>query len=206
MIWSMQHEVLDREEVLGPLLEAICGVPGFEAAAYDVNGRDQWRAFDWTHALVDGLTQRTQWLRISSVDGKSLAMIALGKHGEVPTMIMNLAGGQADGLDVLLSGWGSLFEQVDVGFAAIYSESWRNSLKAVGVEPVMGIVQAWNAEALPASYEEILEVVDGCDAMKRYRQKEVEILVLGAQERVVSREHALALGRLQALMAQDIEV
>ncbi len=206
IVWRLEHEVLDSEQVMGPLLDAICGVPGFEAAAYDVNGRDQWRGWERVHAVVDALTQRTQWLRIASVDGESLAMVAMGKHGEVPAMMMQLGGAAVAGLDELTVGWDTVFEAVGVAVGSLSSAVWRTALVDAGVvsgagdDEIVGMVQAWAVGGGPKELRAILEIVDRCAAMRRYKRGALDVVVLGEQERIVDDEHAVALRKVCALL------
>ncbi len=205
IVWRLDHEVLDSEQVMGPLLDAICGVPGFEAASYDVNGRDQWRGFERVHAVVDALTQRTQWLRIAGVDGVSLAMVAMGKHGEVPAMMMQLGAVDVGRMDELTADWGTVFEAVGVVYGSLSSAAWRSALVDAGVAvreqgESVGMVQAWGVGSEPANWLEIVAVVDRCEAMRRYQGGDLEILVLSDQEKIVDDEHAVALGTVSALL------
>lgn len=205
IVWRLEHEVLDSERVVGPLLDAICGVPGFVAAFYDVNGREQWRGFERVHAVVDALTQRTQWLRIASVDRVNLAMVAMGKHGEVPAMMMQLASFEMGGIDELTTDWGAMFETVGVAFGSLSSAAWRGALVDAGVAvreegESVAMVQAWGAGAEPKNFGAIVEIVDRCAAMRRYRRGALEVLVLGDQEKIVDEEHAVALEKVCALL------
>jgi hypothetical protein len=74
------------EAVARPLLELLEQLPGFGPARYDLNERQSWRSWELESAVVDLLTQRTQMFRVEGDGGT--AVIATGKHGETPTMII----------------------------------------------------------------------------------------------------------------------
>lgn len=74
------------ESVARPLLELLDAIEQFQPTRYTLNERDAWRAWDLEGAVVDLLTQRTLLFRVEG-DGGS-AVIATGKQGETPTLII----------------------------------------------------------------------------------------------------------------------
>jgi hypothetical protein len=74
------------ESIARGLLEILEGLEGFQPERYDLNERGSWRAWSLQSAVVDLLTQRTLMFRIEGTGGT--AVIATGKQGENPTMII----------------------------------------------------------------------------------------------------------------------
>ncbi|MBA2661255.1 MAG: hypothetical protein H0U74_03115 [Bradymonadaceae bacterium] len=207
MMWQLEHRVLDREQVVGPLLEEVCAVAGFRAHRYDMNARDQWRPFDAQRVVVDALTQRTQLLRIMSDDGVSMAMIAMGKHGEQPVVHMQLVGeAGASAAPVSLAGqWRELFERVPVRMASISSLEWREALSEAGIMASsqayhLGMVHAWHRAGRPAAIEQICALVGACASMEQFDVGEHLGLVLASVPRILSPQHAQTLRMLHQVL------
>ncbi len=85
-------DAIDGTAKIRPVLEWLEALPGFAPTRYDLNAMEHWRAWDLDRAVVDALTQRTQLFR---VEGTGVFMLALGKHGEPPTVALQW-NGEAD--------------------------------------------------------------------------------------------------------------
>lgn len=158
MIWELDgaQGALAQARRVGPVLEAMLGVPGLEPVRYDLNQHLNWRAFDVEKALVDTLTQRTQLVRIEGEADGVGCLLATGKHGEVPTAMFALPG--SVGVEALVEGWARLFERTEVQRAVVTWEGWREERRAAG-EGAPGSALAWRGARptgweAPAGYEE----------------------------------------------------
>jgi hypothetical protein len=58
---------------------------------YDLDLMGNWRPFSVERACIDALTQRTAMLRIEAEGGGALAMLAMGKRGEPPSLLVRFA-------------------------------------------------------------------------------------------------------------------
>jgi hypothetical protein len=88
-IITFNCQAFDTEERLTPVFDLLDAWEGFVPLDYDLNQMEQWRTWDRERALVDALTQRTQLFRVRG-EGGALAMVAMGKHGEPPTLIISV--------------------------------------------------------------------------------------------------------------------
>lgn len=84
---------IEDERVARPLLRFLEELPTFEPQSYDLNRKGLWRAWDLDRAVVDLLTQRTQLFEVRGDAGD--AVIATGKHGEPPTLMVHGASARA---------------------------------------------------------------------------------------------------------------
>ena len=88
-IITFSCQAFDTEERLRPVFDLLDSWSRFEPVDYDLNQMEQWRGWDSERAFVDALTQRTQLFRVRG-EGGALAMVAMGKHGEPPTLIISV--------------------------------------------------------------------------------------------------------------------
>ena len=114
-IITFRCQAFDTEERLGPVFDLLGNWAGFDPVDYDLNQMEQWRAWDRERAFVDALTQRTQLFRVRG-EGGALAMVAMGKHGEPPTLIISV---EAESEDAARTPWAhvprELVESVKLG-------------------------------------------------------------------------------------------
>lgn len=123
MIWELSSVPVTTERVARALVVGIEGIPGFEVDRYDLNQRGAYRAYDREHLVVDLLTQRTQVVRIDGKSPGAFAVIATGKHGEQPVMMMRWSPVDEDPW-VLTASWGDLFASLPLSRALLTSEAW----------------------------------------------------------------------------------
>lgn len=214
IIWQLEPHPLTDERVVRPLVEALSAMPGFAISRYDMNQREQWRPFDLEHAVVDALTQRTQLLSLADEQRGRVALIAMGKHGEQPAMLMRWSlapasgpgGSQAQGLEAelvrLTAGWDALFASVPVQQAFVTSAAWRAALLDADVPTLpgggqLGMVHGWTQAAAPAGLER-LSPLKGPTALRR--AKHHVALVASETGRVEDREHADELHRMHTTL------
>ncbi len=100
-IITFDCQAFDTEERLEPVWSLLERWDSLELADYDLNQMEQWRAWDPQRAWVDALTQRTQLFRARGP--RSLVMIAMGKHGEPPTVVVESTD-DIDELESMLAG------------------------------------------------------------------------------------------------------
>src|SRR5690606_30498318 len=132
-------------------------LPGLDATHYDLNRKGQWRPYELTHIVVDALTQRTQLLVIRGADAPAgqpgaQAMIALGKHGEQPTVIAQVPDRPGVARQ-LIEGWGDLFETLALESTTLSSGARRDALADAGIDaPNLGgaLAMAWDCAHIPA--------------------------------------------------------
>lgn len=86
--WRYRMGPVESQATARAILESVGDILSMEPAAYELNGRGQWRPFELQHLLIDMVTQRTQLVRLAeergSEDGGASVLIATGKHGEPP--------------------------------------------------------------------------------------------------------------------------
>ncbi|MFU8805949.1 MAG: hypothetical protein ACNA8W_19205, partial [Bradymonadaceae bacterium] len=133
MIWELEGGPLRTESVARVLVEEIEATPGFEPRRYDMNQRGVYRDYDRDHLVVDTLTQRTQIVRIESSTPGELAVVATGKHGEQPVMMMKWSPTHDDPLQVTAR-WDEVFERLPLGRALLSSPGWQS-----GAGPSLGL-------------------------------------------------------------------
>lgn len=85
---ELDLDAITDESVARALLLLATRLPGFEPLRYDLNRRGSFRGWDLDRAIVDLLTQRTQFFVIEGDAGEIL--IATGKHGEPPTVALTV--------------------------------------------------------------------------------------------------------------------
>lgn len=162
IIWRLRATVLTDEAELRALISAVVELPGMRAAQYDLNRKGQWRQFDLTHTVVDALTQRTQLLVIRGPgdreDASSAhAMIALGKHGEQPTVIIRLP--EAPGVAAQVMGeWGELYDAIELESTFLMSTARRATMSQAGIDaPAIGgaLAMAWHPARIPAGLRDL---------------------------------------------------
>ncbi len=83
-IIELDIDAITEGTVARALLTLVAHLPDFEPLRYDLNQRGSFRGWDFERAIVDLLTQRTQFFVIEGEGGE--VFIATGKHGEPPTM------------------------------------------------------------------------------------------------------------------------
>lgn len=145
-------QALDTEERLRPVFDAITAWPGFTPADYDLNQMGSWRGWDDRRAFVDALTQRTQLLRVRGRQPDALVMVAMGKHGEPPTLVIRHP---ADSPAAALQGWAHF---VDTPLAGMNLVDDDETLHATWPpEPddetvsLAGRSVAWRSDAAPGT-------------------------------------------------------
>lgn len=114
-IITFDCQAFDTEERLRPVFDLIEGWSGFRPTHYDLNQMEQWRAWDDERAFVDALTQRTQLVRIRGEEG-ALVMIAMGKHGEPPTIVFQI---DAPDAETATQPWEFIDEALVVGASLV---------------------------------------------------------------------------------------
>lgn len=87
IVIELELSAITEETVARALLQFLEALDGFEPRRYDLNQKQMWRAWDLDRAVVDLLTQRTQLFAVAGEGGT--ALIATGKHGEVPTVAVD---------------------------------------------------------------------------------------------------------------------
>lgn len=133
-IWKLRPDAIADESVARPLIEAVASLPGFEPDRYDLNQMESWRVFEVERAVVDALTQRTQLFRLGGESG--FGMIAMGKHGEQPTVVVRWA---APGLEAVWEGWDALFAAAPIEELTVTGQAWRAALRGHGVQAPMAV-------------------------------------------------------------------
>ena len=109
---------VEDEATLRPLLTLASEAGGAEFGRYDLNQMEHWRAWDLERAIIDAATQRTQFFR---ADGVGMLFLAMGKHGETPTVMLRLDGD----LDaVTLEPW---FDVPRVEQVRLSTPAWRSA-------------------------------------------------------------------------------
>ena len=141
IIWRLSADTLDTDDRVRPIFERIAASDVFEPAAYDLNQKQQWRAFDLERAVVDALTQRTQLVRIRGEEERTMAMIAMGKHGEEPTVVLRVPGDRE--VAELTADWPELFEAIGLRMALVTSPDFRDAVEEAGLQ--------WNESRLPVA-------------------------------------------------------
>ena len=200
-IWRHDTEILDTDDKLRPILEQIAAIPEFVPVDYDLNQKEQWRDFDAERTLVDGLTQRTQLLRIRGEGEGEVAMVAMGKHGEEPTTVIRLSEERRQRLDAYVDAWDALFDEVSLRVALITSPTWRQTLDQAGITwedaaitPAM--VLAWPRRGIPAVIEQ-LEAELAADGPAHLDQRRFgQILWLAPDGDLEGRAHRRQIGRI----------
>lgn len=139
VILRLDVDALDADRFVRPVFEAISDFEAFEPLDYDLNQKEQWRDFDLERAIVDALTQRTQLVRLRGSDRGSMAMIAMGKHGEEPTVVLRLDE-ELEPVEIV-EGWPALFEKLPIKTAILTSPSWRNAIASAGID--------WSDDSIP---------------------------------------------------------
>ncbi len=199
LIWRFGAPVLDDEAAILPLVSALLDVPGLSPASYDLNQKEQWRAFSPDRIVVDALTQRTQLLRIRGEQPSALAMIALGKRDEQPTAIIRLP--TDDDVDALVAQWTELYEHLPVESTLISSAQWRQALQKAGVGApegagLTGMIYGWRRGAEPAGIAEI-DAADIADTpVQIAREANHLVLRLARRPRIDDDAHRQALTRV----------
>lgn len=131
LIWRLDEGPLDERDRVAPIVEHVAAIPGFEPVDYDLNQKKQWREFDRRRTVVDALTQRTQLVRIRGEQPGAVAMVAMGKHGEQPTVVVRLP--DPITFRSLVDDWPALIDDLDLALAMVTSETWRDALASAGV-------------------------------------------------------------------------
>jgi hypothetical protein len=162
IIWRLQGRVLDTEARVRPLIEQLQKIPGFQPAQYDLNQKEQWRGFDLDRTVVDALTQRTQLVRIRGENGRSLAVIALGKRGPEPTAVIRLDADVSPSESV--SHWEELVEEAPVRASLLTSNDWQDRIEATDIDWSWedfppALVCGWRRDSKPDNLETALEAV-----------------------------------------------
>jgi len=141
IIWRLADDTLDTDDAVRPIFEQIAAVDFFEPSVYDLNQKQQWRDFDLDRTVVDALTQRTQLVRLRGAGAREMAMVAMGKHGEEPTVVIRVPA--ARGVDALTDGWPALFETLSLRMTIVTSPDWRDAVEEAGIE--------WDEDRLPVA-------------------------------------------------------
>lgn len=160
MIWRLGGGALDEAARVRPILEEFEALPGFSPARYDLNQHGSWRSFDVEKACVDALAQRTQLVRVEGRSPGQVAMVAMGKHGEQPTVMVQLRVEIREGAAEVAARWPGLFERAPLLEALVTSPSWRAALVEVGAiagaqQAHPGAWHAWAPDREPAGLEEL---------------------------------------------------
>lgn len=197
-IWRIDVDALDEDRVVRPLFEAIDAVPGFEPVEYDLNKKEQWRSYVLDRAVVDALTQRTQLVRIAG-EGGTRAMVAMGKHGEEPTVVVQID--ETAGPAGIVDHWETLMGRVSLASVRLDSKAWRDALGALEldwsdgpVDPVQ--LAGWPTEAVPRELEALEEIVQSSEPMRIDRREAGCYLWLGPAGRVEGKAHRRGLERV----------
>lgn len=185
IIWRFNIRVFNDEAELAEVLENILALPGMSPKRYDLNRRGQWRAFELNHAVVDALTQRTQLLSVLG-DGGAQLMIAMGKHGEQPTAVIQLP--EAPGaMETLLDGFSERYASLALHSTLISSASWREALTLAGLKTSvaqgsLGRVMSWRRGETPASLDDLERAQLQGTPVRFERFKDFSRLILSAED------------------------
>ncbi len=195
IIWRFSANTLDRDAVVRPIFEQLRASDLIEPAHYDLNQKEQWRVFDLERVIVDALTQRTQLVRVRAEEERSMAMIAMGKHGEEPTAVLRVSSEHP--LVEVTAEWPRIFEELPVRMTLVTSPDWRDTVEASGLDwdedrlPI-ALACGWPSHATPDWLPSIdvappvtVEHPDGCS-----------ILTLAPDGQIVDADHRQMLGRL----------
>lgn len=131
IIWRFHSAALTEEAQLSHLLALILDLPEISFAQYDLNQKDLWRRFDPERAVVDALTQRTQLLTLRGDAGAQM-LLALGKHGEQPTAIVQWPQGVGQ-WSLLEQRLPELYDTLPVASTILTSPQWRQVLQQAGL-------------------------------------------------------------------------
>lgn len=190
-IWRIDVDALDEDRIVRPLFEAVEAAPGFTPVEYDLNKKEQWRSFVLDRAVVDALTQRTQLVRIAG-EGETRTMVAMGKHGEEPTVVLQIA--DAATPEAIVGHWEQLMERVDVASLRLDSKAWRDALGAIEldwpdgpVDPVQ--LAGWPRGDVPPEVESMETIAGGSEAIRLDRREAGVYLWLGAKGRLEGKSH-----------------
>ena len=141
IIWRLTADTLDTDDRVRPIFERIAASEVFEPAKYDLNQKQQWRDFDFERAIVDALTQRTQLVRIRGGEERTMAMIAMGKHGEEPTVVLRVPSERE--VPELTADWPALFEAISLRMALVTSPDFRDAVEEADL--------GWDESRLPVA-------------------------------------------------------
>lgn len=202
-IWRLKPDRLDEGDDVRALLRAIAGVPGLAPVEYDLNRKEQWRRFDVERTAVDALTQRTQFVRIRGEEGAT-AMIATGKRGEEPAVVLRTGGSD---LDTLVQHWGEVFGRAPVRSTVAGDEAWRTELErhALDWPESLPVARVVGMVAPRGTGEADLGVdVPGDSPASIERHPSHAVLDLGPEGEVADAEHAAAVEVLADRVADRV--
>lgn len=154
IIWRFHAAALTQEAQLSALLAMILELPGISFTQYDLNQKDLWRRFDLERAVVDALTQRTQLLTLRGEAGVQM-LVALGKHGEQPTAIVQWPDGLGQ-WSLLEQRRPQLYEALPVASTILTSPRWRQALHDEGLltdfpDELAAMSMSWQRDQAPAA-------------------------------------------------------
>ncbi|TDP77178.1 hypothetical protein [Bradymonas sediminis] len=157
IIWRLRAKVLNDEAELRALIAAVVALPGMNATHYDLNRKGQWRRYELTHTVVDALTQRTQLLvmhdqGVEDERTRPQAMIALGKHGEQPTVIVRVPDTPGAARQ-MIERWDGLYEAIELESTFITSAARRIALTDAGLDlPAISgaLAMGWAPGSIPS--------------------------------------------------------
>jgi hypothetical protein len=196
LIWRLRLPTLDDESVVLPLVLAIADTPGFTPDRYDLNQKEQWRAFEAERVVVDALTQRTQLVRIQGTDDDTIAMLALGKREEQPTVIIRVP--EETPIESLVSRWTLLYEELPLESTLVSAGDWRESMQRAGLpsdaaSELLGMVFGWRRDAAPSDIAEIAGEPIGDTPVRIVREANHLVLWLADRPAVEDEAHRKAL-------------
>jgi len=156
IIWRLRAKVLNDEAELRALIAAVVALPGMNVTHYDLNRKRQWRRYELTPAVVDALTQRTQLLVLhdhAAEDERTRpqAVLALGKHGEQPTMIARVPD-RPGAVEEMAAAWPELYEAIDLESTFITAAARRTARTDAGLDlPAISgaVVMGWEPGSVP---------------------------------------------------------
>ncbi len=122
LLCPLSPPLINTSQMVTPLLELLCALPGFSPTRYDLNRHDSWRAFDLEKTHVDALSQRVQLVRVQGLAPEHLAMLSLGKLGEPPTLMARLPDAPPDAFTSALL---PLLDALPMRQLTITSQAWK---------------------------------------------------------------------------------
>lgn len=201
-IWRIGGGALDREDRVEPIFELLPRIPGFTPDDYDLNQKEQWRDFDRRRTAVDALTQRTQLVRVRGDRQGVVAMVAMGKHGEQPTVVVRLP--DAPPLAELVDLWDPVAAELDLEAALVTAESLRDAMEVEGIyweetDLTPAMVVGWPRRRAPEWLESVRrgdEPFDAADPVSVESRELCEVLWLAPEGTIAGEAHRRALRRI----------
>lgn len=147
LMCPLSPAIIDSSYMVKPLLELLDTLPGFSPSRYDINQHESWRSFDLEKTHVDALSQRVQLLRVQGADPSHLAMLSLGKRGEIPTLVVRTPDAP---IAALLGALTPLVDAIPMRWLTITSEPWRQAVSQASPKPSLSPIMVWPHDSEPS--------------------------------------------------------